>query len=288
MILPAPVSGGCTQTKSVSVPPGRSGAIDLIALRERGPLLQSLVSSYLPLKRSGRQWIGCCPFHPDKTPSFTVYPDHFHCFGCGAHGDAIDFLQRIKGLTFTAACDCLGVNAGYRRPPRSATPKRGANNYATRLVREMLPLPGTLGERYIRKTRCLGALLPLPAEIGFHPGVPSRETNSKHPALIVPCFENEVVVRVQAVLLNPATGEKAALVSPKLTFGSGFSHVPVIFSARVAGDWILLTEGPEDAVVQNAVTGLRVDASLGSGSLHKLFRDSSDGRSATRADGRLN
>jgi hypothetical protein len=70
--------------------------------------------------------------------------------------------------------------------------------------------------------------------------------------------------------LDPATGAKAAVGSPKLTFGAGYSHVPLTFTARrMPSDWTLLTEGPEDAITLNAVIGWRVDASLGAGSLDK-------------------
>jgi DNA primase len=49
-----------------------------------------------------------CPFHKEKTPSFTVYPDNsYHCFGCGAHGNAIDFLMKKYGYSFNYACDTL-------------------------------------------------------------------------------------------------------------------------------------------------------------------------------------
>ncbi|MGC8469484.1 MAG: CHC2 zinc finger domain-containing protein, partial [Acetobacteraceae bacterium] len=54
-------------------------------LRARTPLA-ALVGRRVRLERAGREWKGCCPFHNEKTPSFYVYDDHFHCFGCGAHG----------------------------------------------------------------------------------------------------------------------------------------------------------------------------------------------------------
>ncbi|MEW5949850.1 MAG: CHC2 zinc finger domain-containing protein [Thermodesulfobacteriota bacterium] len=55
------------------------------------------------LRRSGRYWIGRCPFHADKTPSFTVRENHFRCYGCGAHGDALDFIRALKGFSFKDA-----------------------------------------------------------------------------------------------------------------------------------------------------------------------------------------
>jgi len=62
--------------------------------------MQALVARKVRLLKSGRQWKGCCPFHGEKTPSFYVYDDGFHCFGCGAHGDAISFVMRADGASF--------------------------------------------------------------------------------------------------------------------------------------------------------------------------------------------
>jgi CHC2 zinc finger len=59
-----------------------------------------------------RRGMGCCPFHDDKTGSFKVYADGYHCFGCGAHGDVIDFVQRKYELTFKQALRHLGIESG--------------------------------------------------------------------------------------------------------------------------------------------------------------------------------
>ena len=228
--------------------------------------LVSLIAEHVPLQRRGNLHVGCCPFHLEKTPSFTVYPDgHYHCFGCGAHGDAITFLQRIKGLSFSEARERAGDT---KRPRPKQRRSHGAASYAVRLVAESRPISGTLAERYLREARDLGEL-PLPTELRFHPAVWSRETGSAHPALIAPCYDGDRLARVHAVLLNPATGEKANVPSPKLTFGAGESHVPASFAARIQNTWKSLTEGPEDAITIAAATGLRADASLGANSLGK-------------------
>ena len=66
------------------------------------------------LKRRGRSWVGLCPFHKEKTPSFHVNPDRgfFHCFGCKESGSAIDFLMRNDGYTFPEAVRALAERAG--------------------------------------------------------------------------------------------------------------------------------------------------------------------------------
>lgn len=80
--------------------------------------IESLVSSYVRVKRRGRTLIGLCPFHGEKTPSFTVYPESnsFYCFGCGAGGDVITFVRRIENLDYIDAVKFLADRAGLRMP----------------------------------------------------------------------------------------------------------------------------------------------------------------------------
>ncbi|WP_419779084.1 CHC2 zinc finger domain-containing protein, partial [Parvimonas micra] len=61
-----------------------------------------VVERYVPLKKAGANYQACCPFHSEKTPSFTVSPakQFYHCFGCGAHGSAIGFLMEYSGLSY--------------------------------------------------------------------------------------------------------------------------------------------------------------------------------------------
>jgi DNA primase len=84
-------------------------------LRARVPLAD-LIGRGVKLARSGRQWKGCCPFHDEKTPSFYVYDDHFHCFGCGAHGDAIAFVMQCQNAAFPEAVAQLAAEAGLEVP----------------------------------------------------------------------------------------------------------------------------------------------------------------------------
>lgn len=74
----------------------------------------NLVSQYVKLKRVGKNYVGLCPFHAEKTPSFTVNPEKqiFKCFGCGASGDVISFYMKIKGLDFRSALLELAERAG--------------------------------------------------------------------------------------------------------------------------------------------------------------------------------
>ena len=76
--------------------------------------LVALIGQSVQLRKSGSRFVGCCPFHQEKTPSFYVFPQTgtFKCFGCGEGGDAISFLQRRDGLNFTEAVKTLGKSYG--------------------------------------------------------------------------------------------------------------------------------------------------------------------------------
>src|SRR2546423_15130245 len=88
--------------------------------------LPALVGRKVKLVRRGREYAGLCPFHHEKTPSFYVVEDKsfFHCFGCGAHGDAIGFAMRAENLDFIEAVEKLASEAGVGVPP-AAPPERG-------------------------------------------------------------------------------------------------------------------------------------------------------------------
>lgn len=91
--------------------------IFLEELRDRNDI-ESVISSYVPLKRQGKILKGLCPFHNEKTPSFTVYPDtkSFYCFGCGAGGEVITFIRRIENLDFIESVKFLADRAGMQMP----------------------------------------------------------------------------------------------------------------------------------------------------------------------------
>jgi DNA primase len=88
-------------------------------LRARTPLA-AVIGRRVKLTRSGRNWKGCCPFHNEKSPSFYVYEDGYHCFGCGAHGDAVGFVMQSQGLQFREAVEMLAGEAGLDVPKPSA------------------------------------------------------------------------------------------------------------------------------------------------------------------------
>ena len=80
--------------------------------------LVELIDARVPLKKTGRNYSACCPFHQEKTPSFTVAPDKqfYYCFGCGASGNAVGFLMEYEHLSFPEAVKQLASRAGMEVP----------------------------------------------------------------------------------------------------------------------------------------------------------------------------
>jgi len=98
---------------------------DVDAIKRAHPLAQVVTSSGVRLTRSGPSSLkGCCPLHDDKRPSLVIdeRDDHFHCYGCRAHGDVISWVMRREGISFTAACDLLSQEPARVRPAKIMTP----------------------------------------------------------------------------------------------------------------------------------------------------------------------
>ncbi len=94
-----------------------------------------VIERYVPLKKGGANYSACCPFHTEKTPSFTVSPtkQFYHCFGCGVHGNAISFLIEYQGLGYVEAVKDLAESVGMKMPefePRAKQSESGPDLYA--------------------------------------------------------------------------------------------------------------------------------------------------------------
>lgn len=109
--------------------------------------VSSIVGRYVELRQAGAEWKGLCPFHKEDTASFTVNDDEgfFHCFGCRAHGDVIDFVRRIEGIDFLTAVERLQA-AGPGEPAPHARPRRTA-------VAPILPAPADAPHPTFRHAR---------------------------------------------------------------------------------------------------------------------------------------
>ena len=93
-------------------------ASDLYRSQQERVDIEEVISSHITLRRRGKTLVGLCPFHNEKTPSFTVYPDtnSFYCFGCGAGGDVISFIRRIDNLDYVEAVKTVAQMAGMSMP----------------------------------------------------------------------------------------------------------------------------------------------------------------------------
>lgn len=124
-------------------------AVDVVQEIKLRTDLVELISAYVPLKKAGSSYKGLCPFHAEKTPSFTVNPERglFKCWGCGVGGDCFKFLELKEGLSFREAGEMLARKLGLEWVSRGDTAER-------RSARERLYDVNALAERFFR--RCLG------------------------------------------------------------------------------------------------------------------------------------
>lgn len=110
--------------------------------------IEEVISQYVTLKRAGSNTVGLCPFHSEKTPSFTVFGEsrNFYCFGCGAGGDVITFVMKMENLEYPEALEYLAKRAGIEIPRTQEEQKEGVkrsrildmNRTAARFFREQL------------------------------------------------------------------------------------------------------------------------------------------------------
>ena len=128
--------------------------------------IEDVIGSYVTLKRAGSNRNGLCPFHGEKTPSFTVFPNtkSFYCFGCGAGGDVITFIQKIENLDYVASLEFLAARAGITIPNDSTYMEKDKvsrkrvcemNVEAAKFFRKCLfdPVLGQEGMRYLTEKR---------------------------------------------------------------------------------------------------------------------------------------
>ena len=150
-----------------------------------------LISSYVSLKRAGSNMLGLCPFHSEKTPSFTVFPARqgYYCFGCGAGGDAITFVRQIENLEYVPALEFLAKRVGITIPADAT--RRGVgfdrarmlsmNKEAARFFRECLfdQKLGAAARAYFEK-RALSTATIKHFGLGYSPDGFSALTNHLH------------------------------------------------------------------------------------------------------------
>ena len=144
--------------------------------------IESVISSYVTLKRAGSNMNGLCPFHSERTPSFTVFPNtqSFYCFGCNAGGSVITFIEKAENLDYVGAVEFLAARAGVsipqdgRRAQPGEIPRRrifDMNLAAAKFFRECLfdPALGGEGMRYLAENRRLSPATIKHFGLGFAP-----------------------------------------------------------------------------------------------------------------------
>ncbi len=165
----------------------------------------NVIDKRITLKKAGANFIACCPFHQEKTPSFTVSPSKqfYHCFGCGQHGSAISFLIEYEGLTFIDAINELANSIGLK-VPNDAPPKLERNNELLNLE-EAIKTASIFYQRQLResskaisylKSRGLTGEIAKEFSIGY---APEGWQNLKS------CFkkyENDILVKAGLVIKN--------------------------------------------------------------------------------------
>ncbi len=150
------------------------------AIKDRSDIVD-LIGTYVSLKRAGSNYNGLCPFHSEKTPSFTVFPDNqsFFCFGCEAGGDAFTFIMRMENLDYKGSIEFLAKRSGVELPTDGREERRGVsrkrvfemNLIAARFWRECLfdPNIGKVGMDYLTEKRGLPLSIIRRFGIGYAP-----------------------------------------------------------------------------------------------------------------------
>jgi DNA primase len=128
-----------------------------------------VIDSRVPLKRAGREYKACCPFHDEKTPSFTVSQEKqfYHCFGCGAHGTVIGFLMEYEHMDFVEAIEHLAARHGLEVPHEGGDSKPEPAAESGRDLLDVL----NKADNFYRGGGLPGAGACRPGEPAFHPGL---------------------------------------------------------------------------------------------------------------------
>jgi len=220
----------------VAFPPGF-----LDELRSRISL-SGLIARRVKLVRRGREFAGLCPFHHEKTPSFYVVEDKsfFHCFGCGAHGDAIGFAMRADNLDFIEAVEKLAGEAGLAVPQATPQERERARRQKTLLeateaaaafYEERLWAPTGARAREYLQTRGLDPETIRRFRLGWAPD--DRQGLRR---ALTPEFPDALLIEA-GLLRRPAEGEASDYFRNRLMFPIGDRAGRVIaFGGRVLGD----------------------------------------------------
>ena len=171
----------------------------------------NVIDKNVPLKKAGANYSACCPFHNEKSPSFTVSPtkQFYHCFGCGAHGSAIGFLMEYTGLSFIEAVNDLARSVGLEVPQEQSSPASREADSANKTIKTGLQDSLHLANNFYKtelknspraidylKSRGLSGVIAAKFQIGYAP------TGWQNLQAVFANYENEVLQTAGLVAVN--------------------------------------------------------------------------------------
>lgn len=228
--------------------------VDTQAIKDELPI-EDVIGEVVALQRAGSDLVGLCPFHSERTPSFSVTPSKglFFCHGCGAKGDIFSFRMMMKSISFPEALRELAIEAGMDVPddPRDNRPRpspkprqrddrelerRRAETQAAEqrrfdmardIWRTALPIAGTIGETYLREARGLdlSAIGGAPATLRFAPSIQAGRINGKQdlPAMVAAVQDGAgTFIGIHRTFLKADGSGKADVEKPKLMLGNAY------------------------------------------------------------------
>jgi len=234
------------------------------------------------LKATWEGWTGCCPFHEDGTPSFTIYANdrRFHCFGCGceARGDVIDFVRRIYNVGLREAIAILNGEAAAgmtSQPKPNAKPKADTRAAALRIIDASSPIEGTPAEAYLRHR---AIKMPLPSCLRFamlappkNSGVLEANGPATMPALVAIISGNDgKPVGIQRIYLTHG-GYKATSNDGKVKFSLGSVASGAVRLSDVCGGNVAAIGSVEDGLSLMQMGAPAVWASPGESMLPRMW-----------------
>lgn len=251
--------------------------LDVPAIRQSYPVAAVAGGAGVKLRPIAGELRGCCPFHADRSPSFYVFGkgERWHCFGCGASGDVIDFVQRAYSVTMRQAAERLcGGDLPLIDAPKVDERAERDNAYALSVYRDSATVEGTPAEAYLRRR---GITLPIPAALRFarlkapkESGVAAANGAGRIPAMVaVVTGPDGAPAGIQRTYLTE-DGHKAASTDGKVKYSLGFVRGGAIRLGPVEPTGLALCEGAEDALSLMEMGAASAWAAAGAGMLHNM------------------
>lgn len=239
--------------------------LDLDAIRGANPL-PAIVGAVAKLKAVGGEWKACCPLHNERTPSFTIFDggNRYQCFGCGAGGDVIDFVQALHGVGLREAATMLGSGDLPTIEVAPAREREESNRTAEALAiwRAAGPVEGTPAETYLRWR---GITIDAPLSLRYA-SLPYGRGGSPLPCLVCCVSSPDGPLQgIQRIFLAPDGGGKADVSAPKLSLGKVSGGA--IRLGPLDGGELVVCEGPEDGLSLLQVLGRPVWVAAGASML---------------------